>query len=244
MRIALALFLFALNVAAQSGLRSPAFVGSLNKGASGPTFPPDANMHWTLDEASGNSRSENINGNDFSETVTAVASTTGKKGDAANWAPGTGYLNLGLGFADLGSAFSVAFWINCDNLPVGSNAKILDGNGMQDPVIEITPAGNVITTNSLDGNANSVALGSLDSWHLVVFTYDGTGCDKDYGLSVDGGTFDHFILSAIPDGSALRLGQIGTLDAAVDEMTVWLRAITQQEATDLWNGGTGIFYVP
>ncbi len=91
------------------------------------------------------------------------------------------------------------------------------------------------------------ALGSLNTWHLIVAVQDifGTG---NTSLSVDGGTFVTDIAQDIHTGNinTVALGTPNPLvpDALFDEPVIFSSALTQGNVTTLWNSGAGIFYSP
>ncbi len=206
--------------------------------ASSATFPSGEYGYLTLNEASGNPRIDTGGGAlDMSEVTTAVGSTSGKHGDAANWPPGTGTLESGVGFADFGVPVSAAFWLNVDNLPVAT-AYVMQGNGGLDTYVYISSGGNIVFGNGTDGDLASTSLGALDSWHLVAFTMDAGANLKTY---LDGSLIDTDLAAAGGDGTSIILGAITTLDAAIDEFSIWYRVLSGTEVSDIWNGGTGTF---
>ncbi len=237
MRI-LFLLLCASSCFGQLSIRNPAFVAAILKpaAASGPTFPSGARNYWLLGETSGNDRVDVINGDHLVETTAAVGSTTGKAGNAANWPPGTGTLESSVGFGDIGLPISFSFWVNVDNLPVAS-ASILQGNGTGDPYVKINSGGDIVFGNPTDGDQASGSLGALDSWHLITFTMSGGG---DTSYYIDGSSLGT-VSTSPPDGTSIILGEIATLDAAIDELAIWQRELTAMEVSAIWNGGVGTF---
>lgn len=205
--------------------------------ASGPSFPSSVSYYWTMDEASGNTRVDSGVGADLLETTTAVASTTGKKGDAANWPPGTGTLEAGFGFGDTLFPASVALWINVDNLPVAF-ANIFSALNNDDPYIRVTSGGNIVAGSVTDGDLITGSLGALDAWHSIVLTITAGRLMTLYIDSVSAGTGS---LSIDPSGNTWRFGAITTLDAAIDEACIFVRVLDQSEVNAIWNGGTGTF---
>lgn len=240
MKTLLLLMLSVMACNAQLSVRNPAYVAAVLKPAAGgaaPSFPSGTIWYWPLGEASGNTRFDVNSGSEFNEVTTAVGSTTGKSGDAANWPPGTGTLVSTFGFADLSNPLSISFWVNVDNLPL-SSASIMQGLGSEDPYVNVTSGGNLNFGNDTDGDLATVALGAMDSWHLIVITISVGGTMKTY---LDGSLVDTDTPTNPPNGNNVELGEIATLDAAIDECGMWQRELSGTEVADIWNAGTGTF---
>ena len=194
--------------------------------------------YWKLEEASGNIRLDSVGTDNLSEQIGTVGQTAGKHGNAANWVPSTGFLSNGL-FSLLFSPLSCALWINVDNLPA-SNANILALNGDDpDPQVRITNTGNLILFNGATGDIVTMSAGTLDAWHLVVITVLGTA----WKMSIDGGIFNSGTGNNLSAVHGITFGEPTTLDAAIDELAIWNRVLTQQEVTSLWNSGNGRFLI-
>lgn len=213
-------------------------------GGGGPTFPAGATHYWTLNEASGNTRADSIGSMTLSENGGVVASAVGKNGNAAdfNGIPTRSLRAVaGLGITDF--PFSFMVWVNVDTLP-GSGACILtagDPSGGGVFVLSLVSTGNVELFPGFDSeDVPVVALGSLDTWHLLVGSCASAASCQ---LSIDGGTFDNGTSLGFggDDGISIGNGLINAIDGLIDAVAIWNRALTQQEATDLWNGGAGLF---
>lgn len=137
------------------------------------------------------------------------------------------------------SDFTITFWIYCTSLP-DSTSSILIRESSDDLRVTLDSSGNLKWYPANSPTPPSVALGSLNAWHLVVAICDVDG-DAPY-LSVDGGTlvagsgdgapFDDDYLSICPPGAT------ATLDGRIDELSIWPRALSQAEVVSLYGGGT------
>jgi len=188
----------------------------------GPTFPAGATHYWAFE-------------NDLLDGVGAFDLID----EGVDSFP-AGKHNLGVAVGDGGSAgtdanvlplsgtFSFATWIF---LPAGS-----DFNWGSVPILFVS-GGNFVA--KIGGTADTLVGPAVvfDQWHLLVITYDGSSVEK---LSVDGGVFVSGTTTVeLADANVAWRSVAGT--PVFDESAFWARALTQQEAIDMWNGGTGLF---
>ena len=202
---------------------------------------------WDLEEASG-TRVDSANSYDLTPSASDPGNAAGKDGNAADFTSANSqYLRLAVNAASEfnfeDSDFTIAIWINPDNLS-GSPAyfymdsvTIID-NGAAKPSFAVTGAGAV--THSSDITTSTWA-------NLLVCTHDSV--NDLVKMSLNGGAYETSAASgganALGDGY-LHIGSSNTpgdyYDGKIDSVTVWGKALSQAEVTELYNSGTGKFY--
>jgi len=202
-----------------------------------PTFPAGATHYWALEEAAGNARVDSVGGLSMVEQGGTIPNAVGKHGNALDLRATARFLQSAS--FTLVDGFSIVAWVNLDNLPATESIifnKVIDAGFS----LSLINTGQVKFFSSDDGDAAFVALGALDSWHLIVAVSDGAGTNR---LSVDGSIFTDAIYFGVFDNTSV--GTFGALttsvDGLVDEVAIFGRALTQQEVADIWNGGVGTF---
>jgi len=142
--------------------------------------------------------------------------------------------------------FTVAFWFKGIDITPGDNSllEIVLGSG---PVIDIWDSGNATNcaiciyarqTADID---TEVTLDWTD-WHLFILEYDGTNLKLylDNALIATTGIPNYYDFPydiTITGGSLQGSGVDG--DCYIDEMGIWLLALTADQRDQLWNGGAG-----
>lgn len=208
-------------------------------GGGGPTFPVGAAHYWAMEEAAGNSRVDSVGGVNMAEQVGTLPNAAGKHGNALDLRGQTTKFLRSASFT-LVDGFSIVAWVNVANLPAIESVIF---NKINDPGFSLTiiNTGSVKFLSSDDGDVAIVALGALGSWHLVVAVSDGAGIDR---LSVDGSVFtDAAYFGGFSTTGFADFGSTATaaFDGMIDEVAIFERALTQQEVSDIWNGGAGTF---
>lgn len=159
------------------------------------------------------------------------------------------YFTMGnvLNMADDGSdAFSISFWIKSPN---GANiqrfvSKLtpgLDGYGIyQNGNIIYMLIGNYIN-NCLFNQYNWSSLNN-NTWHHIVWTYDGSQNASGMKLHLNGGTnvliggTTNLPINSVNTTADLRIGDSGQL-GLMDEISFFNYQLNQTEITSIYNGG-------
>ena len=172
-----------------------------------------------------------------------------------------GITTMGSFGSNLGSGFSVSFWIKtteaAQHFIMGT---VNDGLGLQVLVgINYTAQGKIAVflrdddLNDTIGRTTDVVDFRDGAWHHIVMTADGPG--DLVTIYVDGDSkaityvlqetadnfpnFDHeFLIGAYNARGTPSDYLIGTLD----EVGIWNKVLSEAEATELWNGGAGLTY--
>ncbi len=153
---------------------------------------------------------------------------------------------------DINGDFTIAAWINC-NPGYGSgtgsiNNQIVNkwgagGSGLASFQLCISPTG-VPKVYVNDGSTTSGVISNLiipiNSWHYLITKLSG----QTLKLYIDGFQVDSINNSVVPQSSVYNLnfgqeefGNISFFNGKLDDIGIWNRALTQQEITDLYNGG-------
>lgn len=213
---------------------------------------------WHFEEASGNNRLDAVGSitlNEHSITgPTNVDRGTGKNGFAADFSAGgvASYLNAS---ADSALGKTISVWAYFRSLPSsGKTFTIINGTGGKQIYLDEFGMinGNPQGVGNDDQNV-SLALGSLNAWHLIVVTSDAdsirnyNGGNAYIGISIDGMPFtvgdtvgtDFDFLSA---NIGIVPGDSVHVNALLDEMYQWNYPLSNSDVATLWNSGTGTFY--
>lgn len=214
------------------------------------TLPTNLVSYWELEESSG-TRVDSHGSNDLTDNNT-VLSATGIQGDGADFeSSNSEYLSTssGSGFVSGAGARSVSLWVKYETSPGTAEMSIIS-NGVFTTSQEFTIK--TFTNNKIivDTNGSALAVSSTLSWstgtwyHIVV-TYNGTtGTIYRDGSSVGTGTAtlsttspEDFIIGGRNPASPYNF-----VDAVIDEVGYWSKALTSTEVTDLYNSGAGLPY--
>lgn len=258
MRIALfiVLLLFGLAASAQGDLGNPSSLARLKAqaaGGGGPSFPQSGSVihHWALGEASGD-RQDSV-GTMHMTPVGTVTQTTGKNGNGVDIASASGLTNL-VTALDINYPFTVAMWVKSADTTPAATQRLFTTDAGNDVDLLFISSGDTRLQVGGDGDSFPVvALGANDVWHLVVFSAEEA---SETRLSVDGSTWTvgNSYAGDLNDAGDNIYVAIGcrifpafageAFVGQIDEVTAWSVALSQQNVTDLWNGGTGTFYTP
>ncbi len=219
--------------------------------------------YWPLDEASG-TRADSHGSNDLADNNT-VLSATGKISDAADFElANSEYLNItdasqsGLDFT---SDFSFSCWVKPESQHDGAMWYKWGGSQAAYGFLYLNIAG----TYKLRFNGYATGGGSNipfdwtqtlsnSTWYHIVFRFDATGHPSGSGTAevfVDGSSIGTVTNGSYTGSSnttgAFSISSLGSgiqwyWDGLIDEMGCWSRLLTDQEITDLYNGGAGLAY--
>lgn len=218
--------------------------------------------YWALDEASG-VRYDSVvaSANDLTDNNT-VGSAAGMRNLAASFVSGSNeYLSLGSGITALDDQFTVAVWVYSGAV-VALNGFLFNGSSGADmglafeqnvvgggDMIVYVPASAADTTTY---GYTATGIFQLNTWHLVVVTYDGTQAASADRLRVYIDNVDRALTRNGTHPASVRVGGAFWLGRAHDTTTyntgrkdecgIWSRVLTAQERADLWNSGAGLFY--
>jgi len=148
-------------------------------------------------------------------------------------------------FAYQPTSFSVAFWLYPTSL-TNYNQRIEAINTWGSFVFHTTATGAVYCGTDIDTRWTPINLPAdtliIDTWHFIVYTYDGT-----YGRFYKNGSLLEGP-KAQDSPSAWGGFQMGGDDVAhslagkADEVGIWSRALTSDEISEIYNSGDGITY--
>lgn len=171
------------------------------------------------------------------------------------------YLNVANELGTDGGSISMSLWIKMQTeIASGSDGIIVHG-GATSHVNDMIGYDYNAGTRQLQWNrqqqntANNIysynATLGTSNWHHLVYTYDGVTMKGYYdgtevvsqALSGNGasGTGDGFGIGSSNRGGGTEW-VAGYIDAYIDEVGVWTRAITGAEVTSLYNSGAGLAY--
>lgn len=211
---------------------------------------------WSLDEASG-TRVDSHGSNDLTDD-SAVGSTVGKVGDAANLVSASTDSLSHADNADLrlsGTDASIAFWVK---LSANANDHVYvskwdNGNNLEFGVQYRQPAdrfrfavGN--GASNFVVAANTFGAVPTGVWYFIACSIDNT--DKKISIAINQSGWDESTFSGTISAGAnpFYVGRRSAAatpdyaDAAIDEISIWKRKLTADEWETLYNSGNGIAY--
>lgn len=238
-----------LSIAALAGaqglsVRSPFYSAEILKppaAGGAPSFPSSGLIHyWTLDESEGNPRVDSVGMVDLEEMMSvgsSVPSVSGKRNNAAQMTGASGYLGTSSS-ATPNAPLSIVLWYKKSQNPLGTITVIGAGTA-ENPHANIDSAGNFDCGNDdCDPSVLTPPSGSSAAWHVMVLVVT----SSQHKISIDGGTFTNGANTCTPTTSTFYVSMNDTVaDGVADEIGIWDRALTQQEAIDIWNVGAGLF---
>jgi hypothetical protein len=230
-------------------------LGVLRKRAAGggdSSLLNDLVAYWKLDETSG-TRFDSAGTNNLADNNT-VGSAIGKQGNAASFGPGRDeYLSYPSPVIQT-TTFSVSAWVSLKSFTAFGRAIFYQGNLANDAGLHL------FAINTWEGETNCLGFRyngagnspsnsnviTLNTWHHVVVTYDGSEVNFYVdNVAAGSNTID---ISASPSPDPFYMGVWFALDADriwdgdIDELGIWSRVLTSGEITQLYNGGAGITY--
>lgn len=210
--------------------------------------------YWKLEEAAASNRADSVGSNTLIQ-ANSPTQETGIIANAAGFASASSQrLTATLSDVPTGAqAHSIAFWIYPTSVSgvhviyhMGITTAQYDHYILQsgnDVLYRLEGAGGTgVVTVTLSG-----ALPAINAWHFICCWWAGGA--NDMYASVDNGTPQHTALGGMtPDADALTFALGSTvagasyLDARLDEVGLWNRALGSTEITALYNGGAGGTY--
>ncbi|NTW33483.1 MAG: LamG domain-containing protein [Bacteroidetes bacterium] len=217
--------------------------------------------YYKFYENTGNAADATGHGYIMTNISNAVTYTSGLIGNAANLGNDnntrTMDANSAMGLS-LDGATSVSFWVKINSEVDGPNQFYVvnqyysSPNGARGVCYNYDSGNNrpQIWFYKYCPNANQNSFGiafpgalGTTSWHLIVYTTDGTTfktyCD---GTFIDQRSDTKCNCGAAPYVDKLEVGGCDRNKFNVDEIGVWSRALTAQEVTTLYNSGNGLQY--
>lgn len=212
--------------------------------------------YWAMDESADGSSAvtradSTANNRDLSDEST-TPSGTGKIDNAVDLELSDGdYLeHADNAVFDFDASWAIAGWVNLETLA---------SNSGHSPTIASKDGGSTGWTLRIGGDNDKLdfligdsspryqpttAFDSTGTWYHFVVTSD----DTDIQIYINGSLeLDTTFEAVSTNTSALRIGNSSKyntrfLDGLLDEMGVWSRQLTAQEASDLYNNGNGLAY--
>ena len=230
--------------------------------AAGSTLKNGLVSYWALDEASGTRADSHTNALDLTDNNTVTQGVGNTYANAADFeSTASEYLSHADDTLFSPSSISIAMWVKLESLP--TQAIILskdDSSGTgtnREYIIDYESGPNRFKFFGLYGagsfsvvTANSFGAVSSGTWYFIVAIHDqGTGLK----ISVNGGTQDTTAFNqTLNNGTApFSLGCIfngatpvanAFYDGLQGPVSLYDRAITSAEITDLYNAGSGLTY--
>lgn len=241
-------------------------ISDLYNGGSGTelTTPtgPELTGYWNFDETSGTIADNSAPGaNDTTDGVLkfdAAFVSGGKFGNALSLDGTDDFVDVASQvLPDGAEAYTYTMWFKPDAAAETSGELFLaetdaaDNNGwaISARVVSGSTDDDVrLFANTIGSGSNDVAITSPpsdlfdDLWHFVAMTYeqDGTALLYIDGIQV---ASDTIVLGELVQTTGLHIGMDRGAGrhwhGLLDDMSVWTRALTQQEIEMLWNGGAG-----
>lgn len=219
-----------------------------------PTFIPDSGiLRWTFDDADTDSGTATDIWNNNDGAISGA--TTGVSGANQTYTTNEAYdfdgvddeVRAGSGIAE-GPSLSLAAWVNLDT--TGTNQSILAKRGSTAGdrswmlLYSDSVPGYQLQIFDTDGNFNTVGSTSdatVDGWAHVIATYDGSQLE----MYVDGSSENTStatgsgIQNSTEDVTAgIRSDGNIPLDGTIDDVRVYDKALSDTEASNLYNNGS------
>lgn len=210
--------------------------------------------YWKLDETSGTTAADSVGGNNGTYTGGYTLNQTGIPSTgrpAVLFNGSSGYVNLGAPAAlNLTAAWTLEAWVYLVSTPNGSGIIAEQHTGSGNVLYEIgfgfSTSGAALTVGYYTGSAWYVAAGaglSLNAWHHVVGTWDGT----TLRLYADGSQVAAATPAAAPVGGVNNMyigkrhdntGVAPFFPGRIDEAAVYSTALSAERITAHYNAGT------
>jgi len=217
------------------------------------TYPGMTDLlgYWELNEASGNALDAH-GANDLTETGGTIASATGKVGNCRDFEAGdTEYFTKAAPTAlSWSRTMSVNVWVNLESAT--TSAWILDRIGANDGYGILLDATDHPVADLNGGLAMATSSEALNTatWYMLTLTYDANagGVEelKIYVNAVKRGVADYDAnIDYDPDPNiylGCGNGTTAFFDGLIDELSIWRKALSQEEIDWLYDSGNGRSY--
>lgn len=210
--------------------------------------------YWKLDAASGDESDSSGNGRTLTNAYDP-GTTTGKINGARVFVPASSqYFIQAYDGVTGAAARSVQVWFKTTSAG-GANTNCVFGHGSS------AGAGlqwlcniesGVIWVRCAGGNTASAGTGYNDgNWHHLVITFTASGNVTNIAIYVDGSSLSvtttgttalNTTATDFYIGNSSSGGITTTFSGTLDEFGLWSRALTSDEVTSLYNGGSGLAY--
>lgn len=208
------------------------------------TWTADLNVdlisYWAFDETSG-TVAEDEHGTD-NLTTNATVNAGGKIGTSYQYTS-SGLWSISNGNFPYASTGSINYWVYLDSTANAQTQQVDKADGFGGLNIQVFSGKLYAKVNSGDFLISTTSP-SASTWYMITLTWDGS----NERLYINGLNEVNRTDGASTSASVLFLGMAegGTskLHGRMDEMGIWNSALTPAEVIQLYNGGTGITYVP
>lgn len=219
------------------------------------TLPTGLISYWELEETSG-TRYDSHGSNDLVDGNTVGYTTSGKLGNAADFASTSSeYFETP---SDIGStnAFSISLWVNPDRVNVNESlfhkcdTTSSDTSGAEFRLLMLS-AGTFqwsIGNGTLYKINRTISHGmSAGTWYHIVMTWDGTDATLYKNNSVLDSVTDAFTRHQSSEPLQIGRRERGAAndlyyDGQLDEIGFWDKELTSSEVSDLYASGSGLQY--
>jgi len=220
---------------------------------------------WELDETAGTTAYDSYSDNDGTNT-SATIDQTGVVSKAYDFNGTSSYVTVtssDFKFNPLTESYSVSMWVNStDPTPSETEAAYLITywDGISGHPYPFRMQANHTASDQIDcviynGSSNTIVVIPGDSiwdggWHLVTIVVNhSTGYFYAYCDGANLVDSTEITYSSFPEIAATTLmlsknigGDSRFYDGLMDQVSVWGRALTEEDLTDLYNDGSGIAY--
>jgi len=192
------------------------------------------------------------NGNDLTNYGGATYTTSGKINGAYDFDGVDDYMDMGNSASLTLDSFTLSSWIYVNDfssyhgiIGMGDGTHFFEWFTLTDGTLYFEKDGSTrpksITTNTLNTN----------TWYHVVLVYNATSQTGDIyinGVEASYSTYQVGSGSSTIDGTTgnkyigLRQGGTNFFDGTIDEVSIWSRALSSSEVTELYNSGSGSQY--
>jgi len=214
--------------------------------------------YWKLDESSGDA-SDSVGSNTLTNN-NSTAFATGKINNGADFESGSSnYLSSASASFDISDALTISGWINPESTPGsgtwrGIVSKYTSSFGLNSYLFWYYNNGGTPQINaSISGDGSTLKTTSYNvtlttgTWYHVAMVYIPSVSITLYLNGVQVAINTTSIPASIDVNTGIDL-LVGTgeatnyFDGMIDEVGIWSRALTADEVTSLYNGGSGIQY--
>lgn len=209
--------------------------------------------YWKLDESSGDAADATGNGYTLTNRNTATF-TTGKinNGASLSRASTQGFYNSSFG-SGTRTAVSVSLWAKWSD---SSDSYAVELTNTSSPYNQLSlkvndnagaESAGYISALIYDGSSASLVSKANTyndgSWHHIVYVLDGATMYLYIdNVSKSGSSGSKAISNAQIALGYTKLNSVQFMDGMLDEVGVWSRALTSDEISSLYNGGSGLQY--